>query len=295
MLPEPVSETTSPRAGASAAVATREPWLSREAEAELVFRIKRYGDRDAADALARAHTHEVVKSALKYRGYGVAVNELIAEGQFGLAYALQKFEPERGVRFTTYARHWVRASMMNYVLKSWSVVGGGSRALHTRWFFRLRRERARVESTLGIGEAAEQETAKRVGVSTDQVRQMIQRLETRDLSLEATLAPDSPARLADQLPSSDNQENSLLERQMHGSLERAVARALETLDPRERYIVEQRLMADANEELSLTDIGRTLGVSRERARQLETRAKRKLKKRIPALGDAVVQEWLTAG
>jgi RNA polymerase sigma-32 factor len=272
--------------------AKRAPRLGREQELELAMRWKQHGDRVAADVLARAHLRHVLTIALKYRHYGVAVSDLIAEGNFGVVHALGKFEPERGIRFVTYAAHWVRAYMLDHIIKTWSVVGGGTGALRSRLFFRLRRERVRVTNLLGEGEAAEREIASRLGVSPDELRAMVQRLEARDLSLDVRAAPDSAVGLIDLLPAPENQEQALLELQVGGSVKSAVARALGALDPRERYIAEQRLMADPAEELSLAEIGRNLGVSRERARQLEARTKRKLRSSIPAFGNAIVNEWL---
>jgi len=274
------------------AEAKRAPRLGREQELELARLWKQNGDRVAADALARANLRHVVTIALKYRHYGVAVADLIAEGNFGVVHALGKFEPERGIRFVTYAAHWVRAYMLDHVIKTWSVVGGGSGALRSRLFFRLRRERVRVTNLLGDGEAADLEVANRLGVTPDQLRGMVQRLEARDLSLDVRAAPDSPLGLVDLLPAKENQEQALLEMQVGGSVKSAVARALGQLDPRERYIAERRLMADSADELSLAEIGRVLGVSRERARQLEERTKKKLRASIPALGNAIVSEWL---
>ena len=274
------------------AEAKRAPRLGREQELELARLWKQNGDRVAADALARANLRHVVTIALKYRHYGVAVADLIAEGNFGVVHALGKFEPERGIRFVTYAAHWVRAYMLDHVIKTWSVVGGGSGALRSRLFFRLRRERVRVTNLLGDGEAADLEVANRLGVTPDQLRGMVQRLESRDLSLDVRAAPDSPLGLVDLLPAKENQEQALLEMQVGGSVKSAVARALGQLDPRERYIAERRLMADSADELSLAEIGRVLGVSRERARQLEERTKKKLRASIPALGNAIVSEWL---
>jgi RNA polymerase sigma-32 factor len=274
------------------AEAKRAPRLGREQELELARLWKQNGDRVAADALARANLRHVVTIALKYRHYGVAVADLIAEGNFGVVHALGKFEPERGIRFVTYAAHWVRAYMLDHVIKTWSVVGGGSGALRSRLFFRLRRERVRVTNLLGDGEAADLEVANRLGVTPDELRGMVQRLEARDLSLDVRAAPDSPLGLVDLLPAKENQEQALLEMQVGGSVKSAVARALGQLDPRERYIAERRLMADSADELSLAEIGRVLGVSRERARQLEERTKKKLRASIPALGNAIVSEWL---
>lgn len=286
------AERTSNDLGFYLAEAKRAPRLAREQELELALRWKQHGDRVAADVLARANLRHVVTIALKYRHYGVAVSDLIAEGNFGVVHALGKFEPERGIRFVTYSAHWVRAYMLEHIIKTWSVVCGGSGALRSRLFFRLRRERVRVTNLLGEGEAAELEIASRLGVTRDELAAMVQRLEARDLSLDVRAAPDSPVGLVDLLPSTENQEQALLEQQVGGSVKHAVERALRQLDPRERYIAEQRLMADPAEELSLAEIGRNLGVSRERARQLEERTKRKLRSSIPALGNAIVSEWL---
>jgi RNA polymerase sigma-32 factor len=287
-----LAERTSNDLGFYLAEAKRAPRLGREQERDLALRWKQHGDRVAADVLARANLRHVVTIALKYRHYGVAVSDLIAEGNFGVVHALGKFEPERGIRFVTYSAHWVRAYMLDHIIKTWSVVGGGSGALRSRLFFRLRRERVRVTNLLGEGEAAELEIASRLGVTRDELVSMVQRLEARDLSLDMRAAPDSPVGLVDLLPATENQEQALLELQVGGSVKHAVERALGELDPRERYIAEQRLMADPTEELSLAEIGRNLGVSRERARQLEERTKRKLRSSIPALGNAIVSEWL---
>src|SRR6478609_5938528 len=138
----------------------RAPRLERDEEMALALRWKD-GDRAAGDALARANLRHVVAVAMKYRRYGVPISDLIAEGNFGVVHALGKFDPERGIRFVTYAAHWVRAYMLDHIIKTWSVVGGGSGALRSRLFFRLRRERVRVTNLLGDGEAADIEVASR--------------------------------------------------------------------------------------------------------------------------------------
>jgi RNA polymerase sigma-32 factor len=273
------------------AEAKRAPRLERDEELALALRWKA-GDRAAGDALARANLRHVVSLAMKYRRYGVPIGELIAEGNFGVVHALGKFEPERGIRFVTYAAHWVRAYILEHVIKSWSMVGGGSGPLRSRLFFKLRRERVRAVNLLGEGEAADQAVAERIGVSPSELRKLVQRLEARDVSLDVTVLDDSPVRFVDMLPAPDDQERSLFERQVGRSMKDAVARAVSELDARERYIAEHRLMAEGAEELSLAEIGRRLGVSRERARQLEDRTKRKLRSRIPVLGSPVVKEWI---
>jgi len=267
--------------------------LRREEELELTRRFRRGGDRAAADTLARAHLGQVVSVALKYRHYGVSPHELFAEGSFGIVQALLKFEPERGVRFSTYAGFWIQAYILEHVIQSWSLVGAGAGALRSRLFFRLRRERARAIALFGEGPAAHAALAERVGIAPAELAKLLQRLDARDVSLEFRVN-DSSARLVDLLPSADDQEENLLQGELDAAMKSAVAAALAMLDPRERYIAERRLMADAEDGLSLGEISRTFGVSRERARQLETRTKRKLRASISASESAPVRDWLAA-
>jgi RNA polymerase sigma-32 factor len=272
------------------AEANRAPQLDREREVELARRFREQGDRRAGSELARAHLRHVVAIALKYRRYGVPLGELIAEGNYGLVHAMSKFEPERGIRFITYAAYWVRAHVLGHVLKSWSLVGNATGPLRSRIFFKLRRERIRVANLLGEGEAAEQALATRLGVTPAQLGSLLQRLDARDVSLDVKVFDDSALRLVDTLPSDDDQERALFEHEFEHGARRTVHRALADLDPRERFIVQRRLMADPAEELTLAEIGRELGVSRERARQLEARTKSKLRARITALGGGPVHD-----
>jgi RNA polymerase sigma-32 factor len=260
------------------------PQLSREEELVLAKAWSEHGDEEAADKLVRAHLRYVVAIALKYRRYGVPLSELIAEGNFGVVHALKKFQPDRGNRFVTYAAYWIRAYVLNYVIRSWSLVGAGSGALRSKMFFRLRREKVRVLNLVGDGEAADELLAQRLGLKSDQVQSMLRRLESRDLSLDAKVFDDSSATVVDTLvaPGQD-QEQSLATSGLRDRLRGAVQDAILDLDDRERFIVEQRLMADPEDELSLAELGRRLGVSRERARQLEARAKKKLKGRLESL------------
>ncbi len=264
------------------AEARRAPDLGREAELELALRWKRDGDRAAAEQLTRAHFRHVLSCALKYRRYGLPLSELVAEGNFGVVRALGKFEPERGIRFATYAAYWVKAYVLDYVIQSWSIVGGGSGPLRSRLFFKLRRERVKVQNLLGDGESSERALAERVNVSRPTLQAMIARLDARDLSLDSAAYDDASTTYMELLRSGDDQEERYREHQEQSLRQGLVSHALADLDPRERYIAEQRLMADRSEELSLAEIGRKLGVSRERARQLEERTKKKLRARIPA-------------
>lgn len=257
------------------------PKLTREAEYELAERWAKKQDEKAADELIRSHLRYVVAIALKYRRYGVPLSELIAEGNFGLVHALKKFEAKRGNRFVTYAAYWIRAYVLGYVIRSWSLVGVGSGALRSKLFFKLRRERTRIMNLIGDEERADEILADKFGVSPTQISAMVRRLETRDVSLDGKVFDDSATTLMDTLVTAEaDQETSLSADERRDQVKVAVRRAVQDLDARERYIVEKRMMADAEDELSLAEIGRRLGVSRERARQLEERAKRKLRHRI---------------
>ena len=265
--------------------------LTREQELVLATRWRAHGDRSAADALVRAQAGLVTTIARKYRRYSIRHDELVAEGNFGVVRALQKFEPERGLRFATYAVYWVRSCILDHIVKSWSVVGGGSGPLRSKLFFKLRRESIRAANFLGESEAANIFLAERLGTTTGKLAVMTQRLDVRDVSLDVPRAGDS-VNFLERLSAPDNQELELSRIQAKASLVAAVRDAVSGLDPRERYIVEHRFMADSAEELSLAEVGRRLGVSRERARQLEERIKYKLRRRIPACGNSLFNEWL---
>jgi RNA polymerase sigma-32 factor len=252
--------------------------LTRDRERELALRWKNDSDNSAADELVKAHLRYVVATAIKFRRYGIPLDELIAEGSFGVVHALGKFDPDRGTRFVTYAAYWIRAYILNYVLRSWSLVGSGAGALRSKNFFRLRRERARISNLFTDPVQAQEELAKRLEVPVNQLKGMLERLDTRDISLDGQMFDGSSSRLIDTLISDDrDQETSLVDDQARDQRAEAVRSAVVKLDERERFIVERRMMADRDDELSLAEIGRRLGVSRERARQLEVRAKGKLR------------------
>ncbi len=269
--------------------------LSREAENELAVAFRDHQDSAAGDKLVRAHLRYVVATAAKYKRYGVPMQELIAEGNFGLVHALRKFDPDRGFRFVTYAAYWIRAYILNHIIRSWSLVGSGSGALRSKMFFKLRRERVRLANLVGDRDTAEEMLAQQMNVTRPQLTNMLRRLESRDVSLDGKVYDDSATTLVDTLVSDDeDQESSLLNDEINEHLGGAVQQAVSRLDPRERYIVEQRLMADPEERVSLAEIGRILGVSRERARQLEARAKLKLRNQLVTMPDEARPQWLTS-
>jgi RNA polymerase sigma-32 factor len=253
------------------------PKLSREQELELVERWQLHGDRKARDSLLAASLHATVAIAIEYRRYGVPIDELVAEGNLGVVLALSKFDRTRGLRFMSYASFWVRAQMLAHVRSSFSLVGGQSGAFRSKAFFKLRRERARIYTLLAEGEEADLMLARSLGVSVDKVKVLVRQLEARDVSLDATPFDDSRASFLDRLASPEPTSEELVTRaQERQRLQVAVSDAVARLGDRERFIVKRRLLADEEDELSLVEMGKQLGVSRERARQLEVRAKRQL-------------------
>lgn len=267
------------------------PKLDRAEETLLCSKWRNSGDEKAKEQLVRAHLRYAVAIALKYRRYGLPLAELVAEGNFGIVHALTKFDPDRGNRFVTYAAYWIRAYILNYVIRSWSLVGVGSGALRSKMFFKLRRERVRITNLVGEGEQADDLLAERFNMSREQIQAMVRRLEARDLSLDAKVFDDAVTTVVETLAApNEDQEATILSGQTTVNAREVVQAAIKTLDQRERYIVEHRLMADSEDELSLAEIGRRLGVSRERARQLESRARRKLKHRIVELSESSGRE-----
>ncbi|HEY5374015.1 MAG TPA: sigma-70 family RNA polymerase sigma factor [Polyangiaceae bacterium] len=267
------------------------PVLSREQELALMRSWHDQNDERARDLLVRSMLRYVVVIARRYQRYGVPLGDLIAEGNYGVVRALDKYDPERGTLFMSYASYWIRACILQHVLRSWSIVGSG--VPRSKLFFKIRRERAKLEGLIGDHTQTEALLAERLNVSPTRVRALLQRVDQRDYSLDAEAYQDGVLPLVNTLPSAGpDQEQLALAREYGGNARAAVREALTVLDERERYIVENRLLADSDAELSLAEIGRTLGVSRERARQLEERAKRKLKARISARPGAA--DWLDA-
>lgn len=255
--------------------------LSREDEHELAVRY-RNGDRAAGSKLVESNLRFVLSMARQYKRYGLPMPELIAEGNVGLATALEKFDPYKGTRFVTYAAYWIRAYVLNYVIRSWSLVGAGSGPLRSKLFFQLRRERARIANVVHDRDAALAALAEKLSMSVDKLEPLLQRLDARDVSLDVPVHTDSEGTrgdmLSDNQPAADEQFATAERKNVYDLRVRA---AVARLDPRERFIVEQRIMSD--EELSLAELGRKLGVSRERARQLEARARKKLEAQLADL------------
>lgn len=260
------------------------PKLSREDEHELALRA-REGDQEAADRLVEANLRYVVAIGLQYRRYGVKLGDLIAEGSVGLVTAVRKFDPHRGTRFVTYAGYWIRAFVLEAVVRSSTMVGAGSGPFRSKLFFRLRRERARLSNLIADPDELILKLASDFDTTPEKMTELLRRLDQREISLDAPAYHDSDATLVEMLPGTSEPQDIVVARQRRQSgIELRLQSALSVLDDRERLIVEKRILSD--EAASLASLGRELGVSRERARQLEARAKKKLAEELKDLAPA---------
>ncbi len=260
------------------------PKLSREAEHTLALRVVE-GDQEAADKLVEANLRYVIAIALQYRRYGVKLGDLIAEGSVGLVTAVRKFDPHRGTRFVTYAGYWIRAFVLEAVVRSSTMIGAGSGPFRSKLFFRLRRERARLSNLIADPDELIERLASDFETTPKKMSELLRRLDQREISLDAPAYHDSDATLVETLPGSEDRQDAIVERRRRRSgIRTRLEGALAALDDRERLIVEKRILSD--DSASLASLGRELGVSRERARQLEARAKKKLRDELQDLAPA---------
>ncbi|RKH58327.1 RNA polymerase factor sigma-32 [Corallococcus llansteffanensis] len=259
------------------------PLLSPQEE-QALSRSFRAGDLSAGHHLVTSNLRFVVKVAYEYRSYGLKMSDLIQEANIGLMKAVQKFDPEKGIRLISYAVWWIRAYIQNYVLRNWSLVKLGTTQAQRRLFFSLARTRRELEK-MGAGDGHivnAEEIARKLNVKPTEVREMEQRMGGRDLSLDAPVGEDGDATHLDFVESDvASHGDEVADRQQAGITRTLVQRALTRLDPRERFIIEQRVMSDS--EMTLSELGEHFGFSRERARQLEIRAKDKLKAELANL------------
>jgi RNA polymerase sigma-32 factor len=256
------------------------PYLEREEEQALAHAWKDNKDQEARNRIAMAHMRLVVSMAGKFRNFGLPLGDLVQEGYIGLLEAAARFEPERQVRFSTYASWWIRASIQDYVLRNWSIVRGGTSSAQKALFFNLRRLRARLArgDTYLTAEAMHQEIAAALGVSTADVRTMDARLSSSDLSLQAPISSaegENSSRLdflTSDAPLPDEQaEGSIDGERRHHWLHAALGQ----LNEREMKIIRARRLAENG--ATLEELGVLLGISKERVRQIENRALEKLK------------------
>jgi RNA polymerase sigma-32 factor len=260
----------------------RFPMLEPQEEYMLAKRWREHEDRDAAHKLVTSHLRLVAKIAMGYRGYGLPIGEVISEGNVGLMQAVRRFEPDKGFKLATYAMWWIRASIQEYILRSWSLVKMGTTASQKKLFFNLRKAKSRI-SALDDGDLRDDQVeviAKRLGVQKQEVIDMNRRLGG-DASLNAPLREDGEGEWQDWLvDDTANQEVSLVDREENNSRLGALKQALTVLNPRERRIFEARRLVD--EPITLEELSTEFGVSRERVRQIEVRAFEKVQAAVKA-------------
>jgi RNA polymerase sigma-32 factor len=247
--------------------------LEPQEEYMLARRWREHDDRDAAHKLVTSHLRLVAKIAMGYRGYGLPIAEVVSEGNVGLMQAVKRFEPEKGFRLATYAMWWIKASIQEYILRSWSLVKMGTTANQKKLFFNLRKAKSKI-SALDEGDMRPDQVkliAKRLGVTEQDVIDMNRRLGG-DASLNAPIRDDGePGEWQDWLvDTSPSQEAIMAESEEYDHRRDALTGAMSVLNPRERRIFEARRLAD--EPMTLEDLAAEFGVSRERVRQIEVRA-----------------------
>jgi RNA polymerase sigma-32 factor len=259
------------------------PLLSAEDEYMFAKRWKEHEDPEAARRLVTSHLRLVAKIAMGYRGYGLPVSEIVSEGNVGLMQAVKRFEPDKGFRLATYAMWWIRASIQEYVLRSWSMVKMGTTAAQKKLFFNLRKAKSNI-GAIEEGDLTPEHVATlsdRLGVTPTEVTEMNRRLSGPDSSLNAPLRSESESEWQDWLADDTaDQETRLAEREEMDDRHALLVNAMKDLTERERDIIQARRLQD--EPVTLEDLSQKYGVSRERVRQIEVRAFEKLQRGMQA-------------
>ena len=256
------------------------PVLKPEQEYMLAKRFQEHGDTKAAEQLVTSHLRHVSKIAMGYRGYGLPVSELISEGNIGLMQGVKKFDPDRGFRLATYAMWWIRASMQEFILRSWSLVKIGTTAAQKKLFFNLRRMKNNLQAFEDgdLNQEALRKIATDLGVSEEEVNNMNRRMAMGgDTSLNVPMREDGDGQwqdwLVDDTPLQDERVADAQEGDMRHAL---LSEAMDSLNEREKHILTQRRLIE--EPQTLEELSQTYSVSRERVRQIEVRAFEKLQK-----------------
>jgi len=258
------------------------PVLSAEEEYMLAKRFKEHGESNAAHKLVTSHLRLVAKIAMQYRGYGLPVSDLISEGNLGLMKAVKKFEPDKGFRLSTYAMWWIKASVTEYILRSWSLVKMGTMAAQKKLFFSLRKAKRQlnIADMREIDPESAKVLSKQFGLAANDIINMDRRMTARDLSLNAPMSHEEDAMefqdtLVDEGPSPEVMMGDREEATVRNGL---LKKALRELTDRERHIFTERRLRD--EPVTLEELGKSYGISRERVRQLENRAFEKVERAI---------------
>jgi RNA polymerase sigma-32 factor len=255
----------------------RYPMLEEQEESVLARRYRGEGDRSAADRLITSHLRLVAKIALSYRGYGFPIADLIAEGGLGLVKAVERFDPDRGVRLSSYARFWIRAQIHEYVVASWSLVKMGTTGAQKKLFFNLRRLKAQLqEIDNGISPEAASRIASALNVTETEVVEMNWRLAATETSLNAAVAEEGDGDWQDRLADEREDQEAVMTRCDELQHRRdSLAAALTQLAPRAREIIRERYLRD--EPVSLAILAARYGVTPQRVRQIEEEAIAKLR------------------
>jgi RNA polymerase sigma-32 factor len=279
----------SPEGGLSRYLAEirRFPMLSKDQEFMLAKRWREHEDPEAAHQLVTSHLRLVAKIAMGYRGYGLPIGEVISEGNVGLMQAVKKFDPDKGFRLATYAMWWIRASIQEYILRSWSLVKMGTTAAQKKLFFNLRKAKSEI-SALEEGDLRPDQVrqiATKLGVLDEEVISMNRRLSGPDASLNAPLRSDSESEWQDWLADEGavSQEAQLADSEERGIRMALLDEAMTELTDRERHILTERRLKD--DPTTLEELAAQYGVSRERVRQIEVRAFEKLQKAMRAAAE----------
>ena len=259
-----------------------EPMLEKEHELNLARRWRDDQDERALHELVKSYTRLVVSVASRFRNYGLPMGDLIQEGNIGLMQAANRFDPERDVRFSTYATWWIRSCIQDYILRNWSIVRTGTTAAQKSLFFNLRRLRSKIENrseTEGLTDAGREEIAEELNVKVKDVELMEGRLSGADSSLNAHIGEDSDdewqSMLSDDRPNPEEVASMVMDSR---SRSQWLNNALSSLSDREQKIIRERHLGQ--DVVTLEALGNELGVSKERVRQLEQRAMEKLKTSI---------------
>jgi len=254
--------------------------LQPDEEFMLAKRWKEHGDREAAHKLVTSHLRLVAKIAMGYRGYGLPISEVVSEGNVGLMQAVKRFEPDKGFRLATYAMWWIKASIQEFILRSWSLVKMGTTASQKKLFFNLRKVKGQIQA-LEEGDLRPdqvKEIARRLGVPEEDVVSMNRRL-SGDASLNAPVRAESEGEWQDWLvDDTDTQEDMLVESEEKRMRLDLLNEAMDKLTDRERRVFEARRMQE--DPATLEDLSQEFGVSRERIRQIEVRAFEKVQKAV---------------
>ena len=259
------------------------PILDVEEELSLARKYQESGEAEAAHKLVTSHLRLVAKIAMQYRGYGLPLSDLISEGNLGLMKAVKKFDPDRGFRLSTYAMWWIKASVTEYVLRSWSLVKMGTMAAQKKLFFSLRKAKRSLNiiDSQGLNEEQASVLADKYGMSSSEIALMDQRITKRDLSLNTAVsnAGDEGLEFIDFLEDETKSPEMLVsEAQENDIRNKYLLEAIEELTERERHIFKERRLSE--NPLTLEKLGEYYGISRERVRQLENRAFGKVEKAV---------------